>query len=226
MACPPTLMKGETVMAKKPQTVVKELRYMTETWKEGYVPHPWQANEVKRLVEQLPAFRNAAQTKVETTLRAVEALLCWQLHSDLTKYPVSKSAKAFDPEGLIRALALMINLHHGIGVTHESDKEPPDHVETLAEKTAKHAKAAAEKQKEAAKEQEAALAKIKAEQDAKFLAEQVEAADKVIAEKVLKKPKKTWPVNPKTEYVASSLDVSVHGIPAVVGPIEGGEKDE
>lgn len=91
--------------------VVKKIRVATRDWAK-HAPTPAEALKVKELVELLPAFRNAPQTKTENTLRAIEALYKAHLQVDPTK----KSVEVDEP-GLSRfevAVGKILNVHHGV----------------------------------------------------------------------------------------------------------------
>lgn len=110
-------------MARRPASVVKDLRVLTERWDESVIPseiNAWTLIRAKELIEELPSFRAAPQTKLENTLRAIESLfqaLGVDLRTTvpnpwLTELPTHDERN----QKLVRAVMQMINIHYGVGL--------------------------------------------------------------------------------------------------------------
>lgn len=126
---------------KMPATIVKELRELTEPWIET---DDIRKERVRGLIDQLPSFRSAPQTRNENTLRAVEAVLRANLNIDPTAKPVTETThmrlNASDDLAMVTLLGIarIINVHHKVGQTKltpakqqlgegPSDQDPPFH---------------------------------------------------------------------------------------------------
>lgn len=109
---------------------VKQLRSLTKHWGVS-TPKVETALKVKDLVEKLPAFNSAPQTKLENTTRAIEALFRHKFGVELHKHELNEPAvrqlfvgRPEEAVTLVMAIAMILNTHYGIGISSQSYEAP------------------------------------------------------------------------------------------------------